>query len=204
MNENRKKLVVFLIKYSFILVAAGVFIGMFHRWDQWVAVVLAIGLAFRLYRKRNMPADEKKIYYLGLILSAGLGSLCEFWGTSNGYWQYHNLDDGRNFPLWLPFAWASAFGFLYSIEQQIISLGTVNSAQTKILITIIVAAIFPTIGEIVTIHLGVWTYYWDYQLLGVPALAIFLLVVFHTGIYLFLKQVCIRKNINSPVFYSPS
>ncbi len=200
MKKNWRNLIVFLMKYTVLLIAAGVFIGLFHERDGLVALGLCAGLLLILYRKRSLPAGERQIYYLGILLSAMLGSLCEYWGTSNQYWQYHDLSGGRTFPYWLPFAWASAFAFLYTIERNIIALRGFQDIASKLLITMLVSAIFPTIGEIVTIRLGVWTYYWDYQLLGVPALAIFLLMVFHTGIFFLLRYISIRKGINSPVF----
>jgi len=204
MIKNRRKLLGFLIKYTSLLIAVGVFIGLFHESDGWVALGLAVGLFIILYRKRNLPPGERRVYYLGVGLSAVLGSLCEFWGTSNLYWQYHDLSGARNFPFWLPLAWGSAFAYLYTIERNIIALTSFEGLPSKIVITLLVSAVFPTLGEIVTIQLGVWTYNWGYQLLGVPALAIFLLMVFHTGIFLLLRQVCIKKGINSPVFYSAS
>ena len=55
-------------------------------------------------------------------------------------------------------------------------------------------------GEIITINLGVWTYTLPLQLFGVPLLAIFLLILFHTTIFLFFTYLCKKLNIYNPVF----
>ena len=63
-----------------------------------------------------------------------------------------------------------------------------------------VSLIVPALGEMITIYLGVWTYYWEYQILGVPLLALACLVTFHMSIYLVLAVLCRSFKIKDPVF----
>lgn len=183
-----------------MLATAGTFIGLFYEQDWVVAAGLAPGVLLMAYRKRTLPWGERRIFYLGILLSAGLGTLCEYWGVSNQYWTYHGLDEGRHLPAWLPFAWGGAFGFLYSVEHGLIRRCGLEHFSSKLLLVVVLSAVFPTIGEIITIQLGVWTYAWDYQIFGVPALAIVLLTVFHTGIYLFLRSFRKMQRVDQEAF----
>ena len=63
-----------------------------------------------------------------------------------------------------------------------------------------VSATLPTWGEIITIYLGVWTYHWPYKFMGVPLLAIILLMVFHMSIFMLYSFYCRKNNIINPVF----
>ncbi|PZD78031.1 hypothetical protein [Mesonia sp. K7] len=177
MNPNNTWL--FLTLQTLKLVAAGAVIGIFHEHDFALMLFLAtlLGLDFFLKRRKK----HKQIYFIGIITTGVLGLLAEFWGVYNNHWEYHNID-GKMFPYWLVFAWAWAFKFLYKIELFFVKKYRLNSLKSKLLLTVLVAAIFPTLGEMITIYLGVWTYAWPYQILGVPLYAIGLLVVFHTGV----------------------
>jgi len=173
------------------LTLAGLLIGFLYPQDAWVAVFLAAYLAFTLVKKWKLAASDRYIFLTGSLLSGFLGVCCELWGIHFGYWEYHDLGPDKSFPYWLPFAWALAFTFIYQIEKDLFrATGTANISG-KLILTILVAMIFPTYGEIITINLGVWTYSWPYQILGVPLLAILLLVIFHTGLN-FLMVLCCR------------
>lgn len=181
-----------LLRYTLMLVIVGLFIGLFHEYDQMVAVGLGAGLLVMMYRKRSLPTPERRVFVSGMLLSAGLGMACEYWGVSNRYWTYHDLDTGQSLPAWLPFAWAGAFAFLYSVERnlerRLEGSPKLRRFSSRLLLTAAISAVFPTLGEIITIQLGVWTYAWGYQFFGVPVLAILLLATFHTGIFLVLRR----------------
>ena len=74
------------------------------------------------------------------------------------------------------------------------------SRRVIFLLALLIAMVFPTLGEIVVINLGAWTYHWPLQLLGVPLLAIVLLMIFHTGVNFLLLVICKRLKINNVVF----
>jgi hypothetical protein len=165
-----------------------------------VAGLLMVYLIYTLMRKFKENDEEKWIYLIGVILTSILGVVCENWGISNQYWSYHNLDNNREFPYWLPIAWALAFTYIYRIEKEIILIKNITSTTSKILLALIISMVFPTIGEIVVINLGVWTYHWPLQFLGVPLLAILLLMIFHTGINFLLMAICKQWNVKDVVF----
>ena len=65
-----------------------------------------------------------------------------------------------------------------------------------------IACVFPAFGEMITIKLGVWTYYVPYQLFGVPFFAILVLPIVHICINLTLFKICKKRNIEDIVFNS--
>ncbi|MFC4873229.1 hypothetical protein [Negadavirga shengliensis] len=179
---------------------AGTLIGFFFPFDLGVAVLLASYLVYTLIKKWRRGAKDRKIYLIGAVTTGILGVICELWGIHNGYWEYHQLAGGREFPFWLPFAWALAFTYLYKLEKGIITTTGVDNMTSKMILAPIIAMIFPTLGEMITINLGVWTYQWPLQIMGVPLLAIILLTVFHTGVNLIMTWICQRNNWKNPVF----
>jgi len=165
-----------------------------------VALFLFSYLVYTLVRKFKQNDEEKWVYLIGVSLTSLLGIICESWGVSNQYWSYHNLDGNREFPYWLPVAWAWAFAFIYSVEKQIIQIKNIHSTSSKVGLAMVIAMIFPTIGEMVVINLGAWSYHWPLQFFGVPLLAIFLLIVFHVGISFLMAIILRRFKIDNVVF----
>lgn len=194
----KKDVLHFTQKRLLVLILAGVLIGKLHSDDLLVAMILAAYCIVVYFRKRKM--EGARLYFLGFGLSAVGGVLAEHWGISNGYWAYHDLPDGRTFPYWLPFAWGLAFTFLYSFEKAYIVAYRITSFPAKLGLTLLVSALFPTLGEIVTVKLGVWTYYWPYKILGIPLYAIALLMVFHSGLFLLLWWIGKQWRTADPVF----
>ncbi|WP_439484148.1 hypothetical protein [Cyclobacterium plantarum] len=190
-TNSQTSLGIILGKSILKLTLAGLFIGFLYPQDGLVALFLAAYMVYSLIKKWKTTAEDRYIYLIGTILSGLLGVCCELWGIYFGYWEYHDLGSGRAFPYWLPFAWALAFTFIYQLEKELFLLTGVKQLSGKIIITLLVAMIFPTYGEIITINMGVWTYTWPYQVFGVPLLAILLLVIFHTGLN-FLMVLCCR------------
>ena len=192
------ELIKFTFKRIFILSVAGLVISVLHDKD-WIVALLLGGFCVTVFlRKRKSP--HAVLYLVGFLISAIGGVLAEDWGISSGLWVYHDLPDGRNFPYWLPFAWGLAFSFLYSFEYCYIKVLQLWRPMQKIILTILVTALLPTIGEIVTVQMGVWTYYGPYQLFGIPLYAIGLLVAFHTSVFLVLCGLNAFFKMNDPVF----
>ncbi|SHM78825.1 hypothetical protein SAMN04488057_103328 [Cyclobacterium lianum] len=187
-------------KNTLKLTLAGIFIGYLHSEDGWVALFLASYLVYTLTKRWQSPAADRQVYLTGAILSGVLGVCCELWGIYFGYWEYHDLGPDRSFPFWLPFAWALAFTFIYQLEKDLFLLSGTRQLSVKIIITLLVAMIFPTYGEIITINMGVWTYFWPYQILGVPLLAIGLLVIFHSGLNFLMVLLCRKFGWKNEVF----
>ena len=190
-----------IIAKNFIkLTLAGLLIGSFYTYDFYVGLFLAIYLVYSLAKRWKRNADDKYVYLTGVILGGTLGVCCETWGVYFGYWEYHDLSYDRSFPYWLPFAWALAFSFIYQLENDLFRSLKINRMPTKLLLSLFIAMIFPTYGEIITINLGVWTYYWPFQVFGVPLLAIFLLMVFHIGVNFLMVLICKHFGWKNTVF----
>jgi hypothetical protein len=192
------KLVLFTLKRLLVLSIAGVVISLLHAHDLWVMFILAFFTVLIYSRKRK--SKSATIYYLGFFISAIGGIFAENWGIQNGLWKYHDLSDGREFPYWLPLAWGLAFSFLYSFEAYYIKKLRLDSFKSKIFLTLFASVLLPTVGEIVTVQLGVWTYNGDYKIAGIPLYAIGLLVLFHTATFLLLYTINLFWKVQDPVF----
>lgn len=184
----------------FKLVLAGFVIGLSHKYDLIIALVLVSIIVFYFYKNLTKKEDFNKTIVIGMITTGILGVLVEYWGVSNKYWLYHNLSNDRSFPFWLPFAWMLAFLFLYLIEVKIMQFLIIRSWRNKFFTILLVATIFPVLGEIITINLGVWTYYWPFQLAGIPLYAILGLLTLHMFVNLILVIYCHKFKINDPIF----
>lgn len=196
--SNRKEFLKEIIRAIIKLGIAGIVIGLLKEYDLWVAVLLFLKILHVIYVNIIKTQNKNWILLTGMIISGGGGILAEHWGVSNAYWKYHGVN--RNLPLWLPFAWMLAFYFLYRIEYGLIQHITKKSMVNKLIIAFWLSLIVPAVGEMITINLGVWTYYWDYQILGVPLLAFGCLVAFHMVIYLILSTICRKYKIQDIVF----
>lgn len=171
-----------------------------HDQDFVVAIILALYASLSIGKKFLANSSDRSVYLIGFLLSAALGVVCELWGIYFGHWEYHDLPGTRELPYWLPFAWGLAFTYIYKIEKDLIDQLHIYSTNGKIMLALFAAMIFPTIGEMITIYLGVWTYQWPYQIFGVPLLAIFLLMVFHTGVNFLMSVICRKTGWSDPVF----
>ncbi|RZK09692.1 MAG: hypothetical protein EOO46_13060 [Flavobacterium sp.] len=193
-----QKLLLFTLKRLVILSIAGIVISVLHSEDLVVVLVLAFFTSLIYLRKRK--SKNFKIYFLGFSISAIGGVLAESWGINSGLWTYHNLSDGREFPYWLPLAWGLAFSFLYSFEAYFIKTLKLKSLKSKITLTILSSILLPTVGEIVTVQLGVWTYHSELKIFGIPLYAMALLGLFHTATFLVLYTVNSYWKMHDPVF----
>lgn len=182
------------------LILAGVLIGLLHAYDLLVALILALHLFRKFYMMFGKNSNNNYVLLLGMVLTGILGVLAEKWGIRNGYWEYHDLSENRTFPYWLPFAWMLSFYFIYDLETKLLKVIHIDQLKYKIIFALIIVAIFPTVGEMITIALGVWTYHWPYKILGVPFYAIIALVVLHSFVQLLLVIYCRQKQIKDPIY----
>jgi hypothetical protein len=192
-----------LLKSTVKITIAGLIIGLLHEHDFWVGILLLIYFVLFIYREfYRKNATKNKLLLIGMLLTGVLGICAEIWGVHYGYWEYHDLTNNRQLPYWLPFAWMFAFRFIYQLETQLIYALDIKSIRNKTWLAVLISAIFPAYGEVITINLGVWAYSWPYQFLGVPLYAVICLVVLHMGINFLLSIWVKKKGINDPVFIS--
>ena len=196
---NRKKFYTEITKAVLKLIIAGVLIGVLKKYDAIIAGILILKIIHNLYKDILKPKTNKNyLLIVGMLLTGFGGIVGETWGVANGYWEYHQIT--REIPLWVPFAWMLAFHYLYKLEGKLILLLQHQSQKNKIFLAIILALILPAFGEIVTIYLGVWTYYWPYQIFGVPLYAFLCLVFVHMLVYVILHFICKKYKIEDVVF----
>ncbi|WP_459743575.1 hypothetical protein [Polaribacter sp. OB-PA-B3] len=198
MITDKKKFFIEVIKGILKLIIAGVFIGYLKEYDLIIALILIAKLTHNVYKEIIKPNHKNWLLLIGMLLTCFGGIVGETWGVANGYWEYHEVS--RELPLWLPFAWMYAFYFLYKLELKLIPLLKNKSQKNKIVLALILALILPAFGEVITIQLGVWTYYWPYQLFGVPLYAFLCLVFVHMLVYTILHYLCKKYNIKDLVY----
>ena len=182
------------------LILGGVVIGVFKKYDLILAILLFLKVVQNCYKEIVKPTTNKNwILLIGMLLTGFGGIVGETWGVQNGYWEYHEVN--RELPLWLPFAWMLAFHYLYKLERNLIPLLSNQTQKNKIFFAIILSLILPAFGEMITIYLGVWTYYWPYQIFGVPLYAFICLVFVHMLVYTILHFICKKYQWKDTVFY---
>ena len=187
-----------ILKAFIKLCIAGLLIGLLKSYDLIIALILLIKIIHVVYKNVIISKIKNWILLYGMSLTGLAGMIGVNWGVSNAYWEYHKVS--RELPLWLPFAWMLAFYFLYSIESRLIPYLKYKTIKNKLIIAFWLSLLVPAFGEIITINLGVWTYYWPYQLFGVPIYAFMCLVFVHMIVYGILAFVCKKKKINDVVF----
>lgn len=199
MITNRKVFSKEIFKALAKLIFAGILIGLLKKYDLIIALLLFLKVIHNIYKEIIKPKNNKNwLLLIGMLLTGFGGLVGETWGVKNGYWEYHQI--ARELPLWLPLAWMLAFHYLYKLERNLIPLLTKQSQKNKIILAVILALILPAFGEVITIYLGVWTYYWPYQLLGVPLYAFICLVFVHMLVYTVLHFICKKYKIKDIVF----
>ena len=199
MIRNKKAFALEVLKALIKLIIAGVLIGVLKQYDLIIALLLVLKIGHNIYVEIIKPKRKNWILVFGMLLTGFGGIIGETWGVSNGYWKYHEVS--RELPLWLPFAWMLAFHYLYKLERNLIPFLTYKTQKNKIILAIILALILPAFGEVITIYLGVWTYYWPYQLFGVPLYAFACLVFVHMLVYVILHSICKKYKIKDIVYH---
>jgi hypothetical protein len=195
---NYKGFLIETLKAIIKLCIAGFLIGFLKSYDAIIAIILFLKILHVIYKNIIIAETKNWILLIGMIVTGFGGMVGENWGVSNNYWEYHEVS--RELPLWLPFAWMLAFYFLYRIESRLIAFLKNKTISNKLIIAFWLSLLVPAFGEVITINLGVWTYYWPYQIFGVPLYAFICLVFVHMLVYGILSFICKKWKINDIVF----
>jgi hypothetical protein len=195
---NYKGFLIEILKAFIKLCIAGFLIGFLKSYDAIIAIILFLKILHIIYKNIIIARTKNWILLIGMIVTSFGGIVGEKWGVSNNYWEYHEVS--KELPLWLPFAWMLAFYFLYSIESKLIAFLKNKTINNKLIIAFWLSLLVPAFGEVITINLGVWTYYWPYQIFGVPLYAFICLVFVHMLVYGILSFICKKWKINDIVF----
>jgi hypothetical protein len=187
-----------ILKAIIKLCIAGFLIGFLKSYDAIIAIILFLKILHVIYKNIITAETKNWILLIGMIVTGFVGIVGENWGVGNNYWEYHEVS--KELPLWLPFAWMLAFYFLYSIESRLIAFLTNKTISNKLIIAFWLSLLVPAFGEVITINLGVWTYYWPYQIFGVPLYAFICLVFVHMLVYGILSFICKKWKIKDIVF----
>ena len=187
-----------ILKAIIKLCIAGFLIGFLKSYDAIIAIILFLKILHVIYKNIIIAKTKNWILLIGMIVTGFGGMVGENWGVGNNYWEYHEVS--KELPLWLPFAWMLAFYFLYSIESRLIAFLTNKTISNKLIIAFWLSLLVPAFGEVITINLGVWTYYWPYQIFGVPLYAFICLVFVHMLVYGILSFICKKWKIKDIVF----
>jgi hypothetical protein len=195
---NYKGFLIEILKAIIKLCIAGFLIGFLKSYDAIIAIILFLKILHVIYKNIITAKTKNWILLIGMIVTGFGGMVGENWGVGNNYWEYHEVS--KELPLWLPFAWMLAFYFLYSIESRLIAFLKNKTISNKLIIAFWLSLLVPAFGEVITINLGVWTYYWPYQIFGVPLYAFICLVFVHMLVYGILSFICKKWKINDIVF----
>jgi hypothetical protein len=195
---NYKGFLLEILKAIIKLCIAGFLIGFLKSYDAIIAIILFLKILHVIYKNIITAETKNWILLIGMIVTGFGGMVGENWGVGNNYWEYHEVS--KELPLWLPFAWMLAFYFLYSIESRLIAFLKNKTISNKLIIAFWLSLLVPAFGEVITINLGVWTYYWPYQIFGVPLYAFICLVFVHMLVYGILSFICKKWKINDIVF----
>jgi len=196
---NYKGFLIEILKAIIKLCIAGFLIGFLKSYDAIIAIILFLKILHVIYKNIITAETKNWILLIGMIVTGFGGMVGENWGVGNNYWEYHEVS--KELPLWLPFAWMLAFYFLYSIESRLIAFLKNKTISNKLIIAFWLSLLVPAFGEVITINLGVWTYYWPYQIFGVPLYAFICLVFVHMLVYGILSFICKKWKINDIVFF---
>ncbi|MFC1898247.1 hypothetical protein ACFLYJ_01620 [Candidatus Cloacimonadota bacterium] len=203
MFNNKSNNLLFGLFVVFQIVFAGFIIGIFHRNHFWVAAFLLISIIIYYIKSVYFQKTAKKkitLTFLGMLISMLMGTAAEYWGTSYGHWEYHDVASNIQIPFWVPLAWALAYKTIHKFETVIINNYNLNKLQKFLFIIITPAIILPVIGEIVVINLGTWSYSWQPQILGIPWQAAVLLGFFHSCMFYLMKIIYKKTEVDDPVY----
>lgn len=196
MTNETKKIYKIFTSYLLKVILGGILIGLLYKQQELIAILLVLRIVFRVYTYKRQKIDLK-IPIIGMLITGALGTLIEYFGTKYNYWEYHDID--TQLPKYLFFVWMLAFIFMYNIERKVFVNLKKPSLSNKLIIIIGIVLVYPTLGEIITIQLGVWTYYFPYKFLGVSPHTIISIALVHLVINYILSIYCKKRNINDVV-----
>jgi hypothetical protein len=187
-----------ILKATVKITLAGILIGYLHEYDTVVALILLLKAIHSIYDLGFKNGEKNWIVPIGMVITGIIGIGSEYIGVTYNHWEYHDI--GNHLPHWLVLAWMLSFSFIYKIERGIFESLANKSIQNKIIWAMFVAFLFPVFGEVITIHLGVWTYHIPYQFLGIPFLVYGGLPLIHLFINGMLFYINKKYKIKDPVF----
>jgi hypothetical protein len=142
------------------------------------AALLGFAGAYLLLRRLRGSSAADLAAEAFLMLTTGvIGYLTESWGTTHGHWTYAHLPPGHTVPVWVPVAWSLGALLLNRLDDRLHAAGA--STPRRLLLGGASGVVYPLLGESICIALGVWTYHWPWQILGVPLLALLLIAYAH-------------------------
>jgi len=182
------------LNYIIKIIIAAIVIGYFHAQEDILLIALGLTVVYKLLKE---PKNSRGLFLLGMLLTGSLGVFIEYFGTKWNYWEYHDIQG--QLPTYLYFVWMLAFAFLYSLERKVFTHFNQISSINRMSVCILILIVYPTLGEIITIYLGVWTYYFPYQFYGVSHHTILSIACVHILINYLLSIFYKRKNIKDVV-----
>jgi len=183
---------------SFMLLFAGWMLGSLHKY-QWVLFSLLVVIAYlRIQRKYRNNKRDAICTFTGFILTTVLGTSCELWGTYNHYWTYHDIPSYQLIPVWIPIAWGFTYFAFHLFEKCLCQF--IKSDKLSLLTIASVSLILPTVGEYIPIYMGVWTYHWPYQFIGVPLLASLGIWAVHIVVFIIMCKLNKKYLFNNKIY----
>ncbi len=180
------------------LLCAGFLLGALHK-HQWVLFTILVTVGtLKVYRKMLLNKTDALCDITGFGLTALLGTSCELWGTYNHYWTYHDIPAYQLIPVWIPVAWGFTYFAFHLFEKCIYQISSRH--QINLLAIALTTFILPTVGEYIPIYMGVWTYHWPYQFMGVPLLASLGIWAVHIVVFMMMGRLNQKYQLNNAVY----
>ncbi len=181
-----------------LLLFAGFMLGALHK-QQWILFTLLVVIGCLHIRRRFLHNKSNAICELtGFILTTILGTSCELWGTYNEYWTYHDIPSYQLVPAWIPVAWGFTYFAFHLFESCVFQLTT--RRRHSLMAIAFTSLILPTVGEYIPIYMGVWTYHWPYQLMGVPLLASLGIWAVHLVVFVTMNKLNQKYHFNTTTY----
>ena len=173
-------------------------LGALHK-NQWILFTLLIIIGFLwIYRKLLRNKTDAICEITGFLLTTLLGTSCELWGTYNQYWTYHDIPSYQLIPVWIPVAWGFTY-FAFHLFEKCLCQFT-NNDKRRLFTIALTSLVLPTVGEYIPIDMGVWTYHWPYQFMGVPLLASLGIWAVHIVVFMMMSQLNKKYQFNNKIY----
>ncbi|WGH76360.1 hypothetical protein P8625_04125 [Tenacibaculum tangerinum] len=186
-----------LMLYAIKVVIAGIIIGLLHEYQLLLVVILTARIIYRIYNFKKHKVDNINIIITGMLITGVIGVTIEYFGTKYGYWEYHDINS--QLPHYLLLVWMLAFSFMYNLERKVFIASESVTRKQKLYLVLFAVIVYPSLGEIASINLGVWTYYFPYKFFGITPHTIVAIAFVHMVINYAMGQYLKKKNIKDIV-----
>jgi len=200
MNSDFKIAMKHTLVYLLKVIIAAIVIGLLYKEQTLVTIILGLRIAYRI-NKYRVDKQNVVIPVIGMLVTGTLGTVIEYYGTKFGYWEYHDIN--TQLPKYLFFVWMLAFTFMYNLETKIFKSLSKPTRSKKLMYIFAIVLVFPTVGEIITIYFGVWTYYFPYKFWGVSPHTIVSIAMVHLLVNYVISIYC-KKRLIKDVVLNPS